>query len=129
VVDLFVDDRQGYIYTHPGDKVAAVVYYEWDEERAKEVALQVAAMQPSYLNRDEIPEADIQAMQEWYREEFADSGKPADIVDKIIDGKINKELSEKVLLEQISIIDDGKSVKQQLGDTQVVWFVRYAIGQ
>ncbi len=128
VIDAFVQSGTAYVYTHPGDKVASAVFYTGDEAKAKAVALQVAAMQPQYLCVDDVPAEDIQRMQEIYTEEMKDSGKPADILEKIIAGKIQKQWSELVLLEQTSIVDDSKKMSELLGsDTQIHSYVRYAI--
>lgn len=127
IVDAFVLSGDAYIYRHPGDKVAAIVFYEGDESAAKNAALQVAAMNPQYLSVEDVDSAETEKLKAKYAEELADSGKPADIIERIIDGKVQKAWSEVVLLEQPSIVDDGKKVKQMLGDTTLTRYVRYAI--
>ncbi len=127
IVDAFVRNDKAYVYRHPGDKVAAVVFFHGDAEKAKHVALQAAAMSPTYLNVGQVPTEKIAELTEMFTKELMESGKPADIVDKIVQGKLQKEWSELVLLEQVSIVDDSKKVKELLGDTQVTGFVRYAI--
>lgn len=114
IADVFTSSDTGYIYTHPGDKVAAVVYFEGDEEKAKQTALQIAAMNPTCLSVDDVPQADKDAMKAEFEEEMKDSGKPAEILENIITGKMNKKYSEFVLLEQVSIFDDSKKVKDLL---------------
>ncbi|USN54069.1 MAG: translation elongation factor Ts [Candidatus Peribacteria bacterium] len=84
ILDAFVAEGTTYVYRHPGDKVAAVVFYTGDEQRAKEAALQVAAMDPTYLTVDEVPAAHVEELSALYRKELQDSGKPADIVEKIL---------------------------------------------
>ena len=127
LVDVFVLHASAYVYRHPGNKVAAVVVYEGEEDRAKEVALQVAAMNPTYLSVDDVPAADIEAMKVKFNEEMADSGKPADIIEKIVAWKLQKQWKDLVLLEQLSIVDDSQSVKAKLGETTVSQFIRFAI--
>jgi len=127
IADVFTSSEKGYIYTHPGDKVAAVVYYDGDEEAAKQTALQIAAMNPSYLSTDDVPQAEKDEMKATFEEEMKDSGKPAEILENIIAGKMSKRYGEFVLLEQVSIFDDSKKVKDLLGDTTVSGYVRYAI--
>ena len=127
ILDVFVASKQGYIYRHPGDKVAAVVYFDGSEDAAKNVALQVAAMNPQYLSRDDVAADQVAELKAGFEAELADSGKPADIVEKIIEGKLNKEFSEIVLLEQPSIVDDSQKVKQIIGETTISGYVRYAI--
>ena len=127
IADVFTSQDNGYIYTHAGDKVAAVVYYEGEEEAAKQVALQIAAMNPTYLSVDDVPADETSAMKAEFEEEMKDSGKPAEIMENIINGKMNKRYSEFVLMEQVSIFDDSKKVKDALGETKVSGYVRYAI--
>jgi elongation factor Ts len=57
-----------------------------------------------------------------------DSGKPADIIEKIIEGKVKKELWELVLLEQVYIRDGSKKIKDIIGDAKVVGFTRFVLG-
>jgi len=84
-------------------------------------------MNPQYLSVDEISTEDVAALKEKFTEELADSDKPADIKEKIIEGRLQKERREIVLLEQVSIVDDSKSVKNLLGETTVSKFIRFAI--
>ena len=127
ILEAFVQSGTTYVYTHPGDKVAAAVFYTGSADTAKAVALQVAAMNPIYLFVDDIPAADVEKYTAEFTAEVADSGKPADIVEKIIAGKLQKIWGEIVLMEQISIIDDSKRVRELLGDTVVERYIRLAI--
>lgn len=127
IIDAFVRNETAYVYRHPGDKVAAIVFYQGDAEKAKQVALQAAAMNPSYLSIDQIPAEKVKELQTMFAEEIKDSGKPADIIEKIVQGKLQKEWSELVLLEQVSIVDDSKKVKDLLDGTTVTGFIRFAI--
>lgn len=127
IIDVFVQSGTAYIYRHPGDKVASVVFYAWDEQAAKAAALQIAAMNPSYLSVDDVPAADVEKYRAEFAEEVKDSGKPEDIQARIIEWKLQKIRSEIVLLEQVSIMDDSKKVKQALGETTISSYVRLAI--
>jgi elongation factor Ts len=129
LLDTFVEGGKVYVYRHPGDKVVAVVFYEGDDENtAKEVALQVAAMNPQYVSKEDVPVEEIEKMKETYREQLKDSGKPADIIERIVEGKINKDLSEIVLLEQPYIRDETKKIKEILPEGfKVNKFIRFAI--
>lgn len=127
IVDAFVADGNAYVYRHPGDKVASVVFYTGDEAAAKDVALQVAAMNPTYLQVSDVPAEKIAELTEMFTAEMKDTNKPADIVEKIIAGKLSKEWAELVLLEQSSIIDDTKKVKDRLWSTTIHRYIRYAI--
>lgn len=127
ILDAFVLDWTAYVYRHPWDKVASAVFYQGDESKAKDVALQVAAMNAEYLSVDEVPEDLKSQLKAEYIEEMKDSWKPSDIVEKIVEGKLQKYFRDIVLLEQASIMDDSKSVKQHLGDTAVSKYIRFAI--
>lgn len=127
VIDAFVQEGESYIYTHPGNKLLAVVFYSGDEWLVKEVAMQVAAMNPQYLRIEEIWTEQREQLAMKYREEVLASGKPAEIVEKIISGKIAKDMNEIVLLEQSSIVDDTQKVKERLKDTEINSFIRYSI--
>lgn len=127
ILDAFVKEGNTYVYTHPGDKVASVIFYTGDEDKAKAVALQVAAMSPQYLTIDDVPTSEKEQLQAQFAQELQDSGKPTDIIEKIIMGKLQKVWNEMVLLEQTSIVDDSKKVKDLLGDTVVHSYIRLAI--
>lgn len=127
ILDVFVEKWQWYIYTHPWDKIACVVFYNWDVSLAKNVALQVAAMNPVCLSVEDIPQEDVVKYTEQFNQEVIDSGKPEHIADKIVQWKLQKLWSEIVLLEQYSIIDDSKKIKDMLWSTTVSSYIRYAI--
>lgn len=111
--DVIVSHENAFVYNHPGNKVASVVFFEGDsEETAKEIALQVAAMNPTYLDFDAVPSEDIDKMTTEFREELLKSGKPENIIDQIVKGKISKTLADYVLLEQAYIRDGGKKIKE-----------------
>ncbi|MEI7477683.1 MAG: translation elongation factor Ts [bacterium] len=122
-----------FVYTHPGDKLVSIVYYNPTSDKAegvaKQVALQIAAMNPEFLSTDTIPAAQRDTLKAQFVEEVAASGKPADIVEKIVAGKLDKAFAENVLLEQAPIWDDTKKVKDfTQGALDITSFVRIAIG-
>lgn len=84
-------------------------------------------MNPQYLSVDDVPAEKVEKLKMQFAEEMGDSGKPAEIIERIIEGKLQKVWSEIVLLQQPSIVDDGKNVKQLLGDTIISHYIRYAI--
>ncbi len=127
ILDAFVATGNAYVYRHPGDKVASVVFYAGDENVAKEVALQVAAMQPTYLSVDDVPAETVNELTTMFSAELKESNKPADIVEKIVAGKLAKEWGELVLLEQTSIVDDTKKIKDRLWTTVIQKYIRYGI--
>jgi elongation factor Ts len=121
-----------YVYSHPGDKLVAFLYYTPTGDNAdmiaKQAALQIAAMNPEYLSTDTIPAEQKDALKAQFAEEVAASGKPAEIVEKIVAGKLDKAFAENVLLEQSAIWDDSKKVKDFAnGQAEFTSFVRMAI--
>ncbi|MFA5747831.1 MAG: translation elongation factor Ts [Candidatus Absconditabacterales bacterium] len=127
--DVLVTSKNAYIYNHPGNKVASVIYYDGgDDSTAKEIALQVAAMNPLYLNFESVPEDYRNSLLTKFKEEMKDSGKPENILNQIIDGKLKKELADMVLLEQEYIRDGSKKVKEIIpNDFKLIDFIRISI--
>jgi len=127
VADLFVKEWVSVSYVHAGDKLVATVFYTGDEQLAKSAAMQIAAMNPTYLSVSDIPASVREEVVARHKEEVAASGKPADIIEKIVEWKLAKEWSDYVLLEQVSILDETKKVKELLWDTVIHSFIRYSI--
>jgi len=130
ILDLFALRKEVpvYVYIHPGNRVVSLVFYKGDEKVAKEVALQVAAMNPSFKDIDSIPSEEFENIKAKFREELASSNKPADIIEKIIEGKLSKVFEEMVLEEQPYIRDDSKKMKDVMKDKiEVVEFKRFSI--
>lgn len=126
--DVLVTSEHVYGYNHPWNKVASMVYYTGDEEIAKKLALQVAAMDPTYLTFDEVPQSEKDAASARFTEELKAAWKPEAMIPQIVAGKLNKEFAEDVLLEQESIHDNSKKVKDMIsGDFQITKFRRFAI--
>ncbi len=126
--DIIVSNKNAYVYNHPGNKVAAIIYYTGDENIAKELALQVAAMNPEYLSFESVPQTYRDELLEKFKAEMADSGKPANIVEQIIAGKLQKQLSDFVLLEQEYIRDGSKKIKDIIsGEFEITGYVRLSI--
>ncbi len=101
------------LYLH-GAKIGVLVDYEGPEEVGKDVAMHIAFAKPAYLNKSEVPQevvADERRIQEARAKE---SGKPAEIVAKMVDGAVNKFLSEKTLLGQPFVKDDKQTVEKML---------------
>ncbi|GAA4701915.1 translation elongation factor Ts [Phytohabitans rumicis] len=98
---------------------------------ARGVAMQIAAMRPKYLVRDEVP-ADVVESERRIAEQTArEEGKPEAALSKIVDGRVNAFFKDYVLLEQASVADNKKSVKQVLAEAgiEVTRFLRYEVGQ
>jgi elongation factor Ts len=102
---------------------------------AHDLNMQIAAMNPTYVSANEIPQAVIDKETEIYREQLAKEGKPANVMEKIIAGKLNKFYEENCLLNQKFIKDDTKTINDliieltaKLGEKiEVKKFVRFAL--
>ena len=126
--DTQVTSEHVYGYNHPGNKVASLIYYTGDEAIAKKLALQVAAMDPTYLTFDEVPQTEKDAATARFTEELKAQWKPEAMIPQIVAGKLNKEFADDVLMEQESIHDNTKKVKDMVsGDFQISKFKRFAI--
>jgi elongation factor Ts len=121
-------------YIHPGNRLATLVSMSknvGDEQPAKDVAMQVAAMAPVAVNKDTIPQEIIDKELEIGRAIALEEGKPANIIDKIAEGKLGKFFKENTLLSQDFIKDHKTSVGDYLShidkDLTVVNFVRFTL--
>ena len=121
-------------YVHPGNRLATLISLTKkvaDEQAAKDVAMQVAAMAPVAVNKAHIPQAIIDKELEIGRAIAIEEGKPANIVDKIAEGKLGKFFKENTLLSQDFIKDHKISVGDYLThidkDLTVVDFIRFTL--
>ena len=103
-------------YVHSNKKVASVVSFNKiiDEAIAKDIAMQIVAMNPYFVSPDEVPEEKKDKEKEIYREQLLKQGKPENIIENILIGKINKYCEEICLLKQPFIKDDKKNIEQIL---------------
>ena len=117
-------------YLH-GGRIGVLVEYAGDEVAAKDVAMQVAAMKPVALSEDQVPAELVERERSVATAKAAESGKPADIVEKIVEGSIRKYMKEVVLLDQAFVKNDKQSVAQMLKEkgTSVASFVLYVVGE
>lgn len=115
--------NNGYVvdYIHPGAKLGVLVvfenlenYHDEFQNLAKDIAMQVAAMKPLCVNRNEVPKDIIEKEIDIYKEIARKEGKPENILDKIAQGKLNKFYQENCLAEQIYIKDNTKTVEDLL---------------
>ena len=134
-------------YIHGGGKLGVLVEVNCEtdfvartdqfQQLVKDVSMHIAAANPLYLKRDEVPEDFLAKEREIYRAQFLESGKPEKVIDKIVDGKIDKYLSEICLYEQNFVKDTEKTIEQiiteavsQLGENlNIRRFVRFALGE
>jgi elongation factor Ts len=98
---------------------------------ARGVAMQIAAMRPKFLARDEVPAETVESERRIAEETAREEGKPEAAISKIVDGRVNAFFKDYVLLEQASVTDNKKSVKQVLAEAgiEVKRFVRFEVGQ
>jgi len=112
-------------YLHSNNKIAGIVILSGgSQELAKDIAMQVAAMSPKYLNPESVPAADLEKEKEIYKEQLKNENKPEAIWDKIISGKLAKFYEENCLTEQLFIKDDEKKIKDLLEGNQLIAFTR-----
>ncbi|MGW8246976.1 MAG: translation elongation factor Ts [Acidiferrobacterales bacterium] len=118
-------------YVH-GRKIGVVVVMEGgDEALAKDIAMHVAASKPHYVNKDEVPDEVIAKEKEILVEQAKQEGKPADIVEKMVVGRVNKFLNEICLLGQPFVKDPDTTVEKLLkgANATVRNFVRFEVGE
>ncbi|NPA79896.1 MAG: translation elongation factor Ts [Thermotogae bacterium] len=125
------DDGMIYIYIHPGATQGTMVeIYPPNEEVAKETAMQITAMKPIAVSKDDFPEEILQKEREIYEEQVRQEGKPEHIIPRIVEGKIKAFLREKTLLDQPYMKDSKKTFGEWLkeqGDYTVRRFVRFDV--
>lgn len=119
-------------YVHGNNRIAVLVELTGgDEELAKDVAMHVAAVNPAVVSPADMPEDQLQKEREIYTAQAADSGKPPEIVEKMIEGRIRKYLAENSLTEQAFVKDPdvtvGKLVKA--AGASVAGFTRFEVGE
>ncbi|MFN7963256.1 MAG: translation elongation factor Ts [Thermoanaerobaculia bacterium] len=134
-------------YIHAGGKIGVLVEVNCETdfvarteefaELVKDIAMHVAAAEPRFASRDEVTEADLEREREIYREQTLAAGKPANMVDKIVEGKLGKFYAETVLIEQPFIKDPNLTVGElitqkvaKIGENiRVRRFVRFRLGE
>jgi elongation factor Ts len=134
-------------YVHPGGKIGVLVELNCEtdfvarttefQNLLKDIAMQIAAANPRYIRFDEVPSGHLEKEREIYRQQALESGKPEKVVEKIVDGKIDRFYSEVCLLEQAFIKSPERKVADilteavaRLGENiQVKRFSRYQLGE
>ncbi len=126
---VLVTTKPAFVYNHPGNRVASLIFFEGgNPEIAKELALQVTAMNPTYVSFEQVDADEITKMKEEFGAELRAAGKPEAMVQQIVDGKIQKTLADFVLLEQEYIRDGAKKIKDILPEGMKIHaFMRIAI--
>ena len=114
-------------YLHPDGKLGALIEVNCEtdfvaktdafRELVRDLAMQVAATNPTYVSRDEVPATVLEKEREIYRTQMADQKKPPQVIDKIVEGKLEKFFSDQCLLEQVFVRDStGKTTIKDLVD-------------
>lgn len=134
-------------YIHMGGKVGVLVEVNCETDfvartedfqaLVKEIAMHVAAADPRFVSRDQVPGAELEKEKEIYRAQFAGSGKPAQVIDKIVEGKLGSFYSQICLLEQPSVRDPNVTIEQMLQaataktgeNITISRFVRFKLGE
>ncbi|MEE2858699.1 MAG: translation elongation factor Ts [Candidatus Neomarinimicrobiota bacterium] len=136
-----------YSYIHPGSKLGVLVEINCETDFVantedfislnKDLAMHIAASAPIAVQREDVSLSIIEKEKEIYIDQAKQSGKPEEIINKMIEGRVNKFYQENVLLEQAFIKDPDKSVKDVITDTiaklgeniNVSRFVRFQLGE
>jgi elongation factor Ts len=134
-------------YVHPGGKIGVLVEINCEtdfvarttefQSLLKDIAMQIAAANPRYLRREDVSADEIEKEREIYRSQGLESGKPEKVVEKIVEGKMERFFSEVCLLEQAFIKDPDHKVADIVNDVvarlkekiEVRRFVRYHLGE
>ena len=126
------DDEEFGAYLHMGGRIATLVLAKGTtEDVAKEVAMQAAAMKPLYLNIEEVPAEVLENERKLQKELAINEGKPAEIAEKMVEGRIKKFYKEICLVEQPFIKDGDVSVKEYVAKNggEILKMVRYEVGE
>ena len=117
-------------YLH-GTRIGVLVEFDGDEIAAKDVAMHVAAMKPVALTSADVPAELIEKERSVATAKAAESGKPADIAAKMIEGSVQKYLKEVSLFNQSFVKNDKQTVEQMLKEkgTKVLGFTLYVVGE
>jgi elongation factor Ts len=134
-------------YIHMGGKVGVIVEVNCEtdfvartedfQRLAKELAMHIAAAEPKYVKREDVPADVLEKEKEIYRAQFANSGKPAQVIDKIAEGKLESYFAQVCLLEQPSVRDPNVTIKQMIAsaaaktgeNVTVTRFARFKLGE
>ena len=116
-------------YVHATGHLAVLVSLDQpgQAELARGVAMHIAAANPLYIKPEDAPQTEIDKEKEVYSAQLLKEGKPKEMIDKIMSGKINKYYEEVCLIKQEYIKDDKKKVADILGSIQVEKFIRYSL--
>jgi elongation factor Ts len=133
-------------YVHPGGKIGVLVELNCEtdfvaktrefQELAKDLAMHIAALDPKYLRKEDVPPEVLEREKEIYREKAKSSGKPANVIEKIVEGQLSKFYADFCVYEQAFVKDDKITVGQLISERVVKTkeninlrrFIRYKLG-
>ena len=126
----FAGDSKLVSYLH-GTRIGVMVEFTGDETAAKDVAMHIAAMKPVALSTADVPAENIATERNIAEQKAAESGKPADIVAKMVEGSVQKYLKEVSLLNQPFVKNDKQTVEQMLkaANTTIKSFTMFIVGE
>ena len=119
-------------YLHMGGKIATIAVLDGaDTTVAKDVAMHVAAINPKYVDRTQVPVAEVEHEKEVLKQEALNEGKPAKIVEKMVAGRLNKFFAEVSLADQEFVKDPDQTVAKYVASKngKLVSFIRYEVGE
>ena len=121
-------------YIHLGGKIGVLVNMSGEAtseniEKAKGVAMHIAAMDPKYLNSEQVTTEDLEREKEIARHQLEQEGKPANIVEKILEGKMRKFYEENCLVNQKYVRDDSLTIEKFVAPLSVISFDRFKVGE
>jgi elongation factor Ts len=134
-------------YIHPGAKIGVLIEVNCEtdfvaktdefQQLVRDLAMQVAATAPRFVSREEVPPAEIESERSIYRKQAEQAGKPAKVLDRIVDGQVERFFQDVCLLEQPFIKQNDRSVKEVVQEAVVRFgvnvevrrFARYQLGE
>ena len=121
-------------YIHLGGKIGVLLNVSGEAtpenvEKAKGVAMHVAAMDPKYLNSDQVTADDLEREKEIARHQLQQEGKPENIIEKILEGKMRKFYEENCLVNQKYVRDDSVTIEKFIAPSSIISFDRFKVGE
>ena len=118
-------------YSHMGGKIVALTVLSADSELAKDIAMQVAAMKPLYLNRDVVPVEVLEKERAILREQAENEGLDPNKLDMIVNGRVNKYYEEVCLVDQGFIKENKMKINKYVESkkSEIIGFIRYEVGE
>lgn len=134
-------------YIHAGGRIGVLVEVNCETDFVakttefgafvKDIAMQIAAMNPKYVRREEVPADELEKEREILKQQALQEGKPANIVDKMVEGRLDKHFKELCLLDQVFVKDNDKTIDQlvkeqiaRIGENITIRrFVRFELGE